>query len=1505
MISCGSCSKSFHTFCVGEKRIPYGLSPKEQRDRHTSYVSEVFGSSWQCPKCQTQAAQASPMRSDSSAPPPQRAFDNSGSGHSLATPSPRSRAASVESLVDISPSKADTGAVSSLPSVKLDIPDPTPMENDEQADESEGGVAGGNAGEEGAEKEKEVVGRPDASVAEAGETEETDGGKKESLRQSSSAALAMDELQDEEALSVTEVEEIIDVEKEEGVEEEEPRRTPPSAEGLETGAKLVAKLEKGPVVLADEQDKGGEISDSDDVLESASDEDEGQLQDGTEGVDDNGVDMPFLEKEAQPHVVAPEAVEGEGEERQVVLEEMTVAASSPEPEVPAFDQSETSANKVAETSIARENVIKTTDSSLASPGASCPISAGNGLAGTAVAEMRDFRPAVGVMLVETPKPEVGSSIMKESIMTLGNDHVSDSAIATSSLEVAELDGVVQADEILGETTPEKNVEYAAVSDVLLEPSVSDEAELVAADTGLGDTVKERRKTNAAGAIAAVEGDVHQATLENESERSVVVSGLPEVPEPHGSAGATKELEETIQKGTTAMAEESRDTTSDGEQGDESAAVPKETFQLIDPFSKAKDVGEMEQRAEDREPEPTIRLPEPVEPDSAMAADDYKVGEANAEMEEVEERTAPLVGLAETPQPDNPLSADVASEDLSLNGSGQRSEKAESASAAPSLEPAEPDSSTPASGGAVDEPLAAIEESKEPKLDGSVSVDVPPQDVALDESGQQCGEEKSAPIALLLERAEPEGPVAPANEAADEPSVNSGESEEPYTPKPHHFVSADIAWKGLALDDSGQRSEGGEGLAPAAHSLKPAELNVPTAAADYAVDEPPAEIQESEEPKLENSAQFDATSKDSRRLDETEQSAENEQSTLLAPCLESAGSEDPIGAVDGAVDEPIESKETSTSPIESPDTTELDGSVSADAASEKTSPLHEAVESVVSAPSFLDISDLDADRPVGGTNGSGSVSGVEDVGLRACVAAKIERLIQQVSDPGELEFARTDSSLGASASDGPAASLSAASAPMPKATSAKEPDAVASDALERETHRESEVEVRPDCPVAAEETLQERAQMIKDGESTAMTTALQTLSKLELPFTTGDGLEVVPKDQNEEEEVELGQLSEAEVSKSEPSGAAPDDEDKEEVPPATTAAAGTPSGIPTTPAKQLGSDPMVDPYLTVSPSTPPVSLSPVRRVKRESEASGSKSPARRTPTTVGRPPLAVITQEDKSPFPERGILFRDFPRTPPAGGGSRHGPQHSSSLPRSPPQTPGTSPQGSLSPKTPRRLPLGPSGNREVLETSRGPMWSPTASHNRRKSVAAIGHKTDMVSSGKAASIKGSSASTAAAATVATAVTASTMTPRSRDREGRAATRDSTRARRLQRSSSSSVATATRGSDVDAAMATAASAAAASDSDNSDFRRGSVEHSSGSGVHVSKRPILRRVESLNNLNDESQGFGLSETRERSSTITHDGRDTLGDDLAAVVTHLQKVPMRVLCMLDNLFFNYLTS
>lgn len=64
--------------------------------------------------------------------------------------------------------------------------------------------------------------------------------------------------------------------------------------------------------------------------------------------------------------------------------------------------------------------------------------------------------------------------------------------------------------------------------------------------------------------------------------------------------------------------------------------------------------------------------------------------------------------------------------------------------------------------------------------------------------------------------------------------------------------------------------------------------------------------------------------------------------------------------------------------------------------------------------------------------------------------------------------------------------------------------------------------------------------------------------------------------------------------------------------------------------------------------------------------------------------------------------------------------------------------------------------------------------------------------------------------------------------------------------------------------------------------GKVVSAIGAGKHQQQ---LRRVESLNNLKEEGEEYGV--TGERSSSIEHDGGDALGIDLAAVVTHLKEV------------------
>ncbi|CAN0101974.1 unnamed protein product, partial [Laminaria digitata] len=115
VITCGSCGNGFHTFCVGEKRVPHGLFPPEQRDLREAFVAENFGTRWQCPKCQTQAAQASPPRSNGSYTPPYRDFDSSPSSARGGTrPSTLARDVNGDSLEDISPAKQATPAAATV-----------------------------------------------------------------------------------------------------------------------------------------------------------------------------------------------------------------------------------------------------------------------------------------------------------------------------------------------------------------------------------------------------------------------------------------------------------------------------------------------------------------------------------------------------------------------------------------------------------------------------------------------------------------------------------------------------------------------------------------------------------------------------------------------------------------------------------------------------------------------------------------------------------------------------------------------------------------------------------------------------------------------------------------------------------------------------------------------------------------------------------------------------------------------------------------------------------------------------------------------------------------------------------------------------------------------------------------------------------------------------------------------------------------------------------------------
>ncbi|CAM9609890.1 unnamed protein product, partial [Sphacelaria rigidula] len=264
IVHCSSCSKGFHTFCVGEKRIPYGLSPKEQRDRHASFVAETFGSSWQCPKCQTQAAQTSPIRSDSGAKtsPPQRAFDSGESGHLLAIPSPRSRAASVESLVDISPSKA-TGAAAASSLFSADAG-------------AEG--SGTDAGEE-QEHDKERRG---------GEREEEKGKEVDAVEtpeRSDFAVATMEGTQvNKSVLPSAKSDNTVEGEKP-GEQElgEEPRSTALSRGGSEQEVELLGGVPKR-ILLSDEEVEKGDDGDKDKSKDANNGTDERSSRDGGKSI---------------------------------------------------------------------------------------------------------------------------------------------------------------------------------------------------------------------------------------------------------------------------------------------------------------------------------------------------------------------------------------------------------------------------------------------------------------------------------------------------------------------------------------------------------------------------------------------------------------------------------------------------------------------------------------------------------------------------------------------------------------------------------------------------------------------------------------------------------------------------------------------------------------------------------------------------------------------------------------------------------------------------------------------------------------------------------------------------------------------------------------------------------------------------------------------------------------------------------------------------------------------
>ena len=332
-------------------------------------------------------------------------------------------------------------------------------------------------------------------------------------------------------------------------------------------------------------------------------------------------------------------------------------------------------------------------------------------------------------------------------------------------------------------------------------------------------------------------------------------------------------------------------------------------------------------------------------------------------------------------------------------------------------------------------------------------------------------------------------------------------------------------------------------------------------------------------------------------------------------------------------------------------------------------------------------------------------------------------------------------------------------------------------------------------------------------------------------------------------------------------------------------------------------------------------------EQEGAAEVASMSANRTPSP--RPPAIALDpygddEEDghkaQQGGPERGALLLDFPRSPassPGGGGGAVAGGPASSLPTqespssptwvgpfaesgglSPPQTPPSrsprsrspspsphrvgfaatvSSPGRTPPKSPRRHPpLGPSANRQVVETSRGPAYSPSRSRSpRRKSVAEIGQTATPEQPGGGGGGK--------------------QTPRggASGREGRGSRRESSSSRASMRRSSSSSVVSRPGEESGGGGGGGSAGGAGGRGGGRRISAGSmlsVGSNAGDDDNVGSagagKPKLRRVESLSSLKGEAEEYG-GMSRGRSYTAVDGDADALGQDLAAVVTHLQEV------------------
>lgn len=1332
MLTCGSCGKLFHTFCVGEKRIPYGLHPKEQRTRHTSFVAETFGPDWQCSRCQTQAAHTSPQRTDSYAPLPQRGFDNAGSSHSMATPSPRSPGASIESLANISPSKDDLGMGST----------PSRAERDKDRSEGRDDEALANVqrkpedpDEGDAKAQGAAQGMPESAVV-GGEREVTEGEKEPKPP----------------------VQPTVDLQ----ASEENLWQDPCEQDRNETSAYARATIFGEKVAEPDEE---AVLHPTKNV--EAYEEEEQSEQEGEGGAEERKNETSRREEIFEVVVELPtnEEVEFASGKAQAVPEIDRGQRSSEEEEGDAKSEGRA---EDAESRI--KAASKAEKSQPVEAGAESRIEGGS--------EAEKSQPVEVDMSTEGGGDEVEVYVMKHEEVE-------------EDMEGKDLDGEEDVEE--SKETP------TAAS---LEPEVLQSNALTLA--------VEMGKRNAVSEMEVVEAATTAQALVETSEPHLVVATVSESSEESSIPRINASMEPPEHDRPIVTPEDSRD--DDNVADSAGATVPLYTAEPDGIVTGGEGVEEI-QSTEDSTP-----IAEVAFRSEGCALVDPQTGATVAELPKATIRKG---------------EAEVCEKPVTCGEEGPSNF---------TLEPTQLESATAGSLGAV--------------------------------GGARF---ESDGLVALLENLE-----EPADESQD---------------------AANVPTAGTVAADEG--SSGKDAKAEAVQSA--------TAAASPELCEPtdlPATADEEEE-------------KD--RVEAAEGAEKEESASAVTDSIASAD--------DDLVEPPPESEELQKAGevmfIKSSETPRLD-SLSADGDLEKPNLPDEVEESVTTGPSASKPTGPDADRPVavvevsdtstsqveGEARSAESADPMQVHGPPDVVVAVAEGTAETVESREEFESCTVDPSLEVSRADG-AVAVECATGAIPSdsadtpGTVPAESDSTPLDAAKGETLQVNEEKSDVDPTGSASDPILATSgatdEESEDGHSMVKTAVPEAPPELELLVTAKDGSEdaiVESEDDNGQVETRLKirHYSLSVVLSESPGNVAKgveeattDDHDNEVV-------SALPAEPPATPPSRFARTPGCDPpailYPALSPSSPPRPgpLSPVPRANGNLHESGTR---RSFQTTLGaacngtssRPPLAIVTREEKSP----GILFHDFPRSPSASGGSRHAPpSFNLSVPRSP-KTLGPSSRGSSSPKSPRRPPLSRLGShREVLETSKGPIWSPSRSP-RWNSVAGTGHKFDL-GSGRCTpkmmkSPSSSAAAAAAAAAGALAPSQSSTTPRSDAREGRTAKRDTTRALNARRSSSSSVVTTPRGSrrpldpdDIGVERSTAFRAAAATGGASS-RGGGSRQREDLSGGWA--RSKLRRVESLNNLSDNSEGIDSARSRDRSSSMSHDGRDGLGDDLAAIVTHLKQV------------------